>query len=248
MLYNFSISVPFIICSICIFTASTFKLFKALPDITEENYNHLKQDYLNMKIFELLTNSIKNDLENIGIIINKEKLKYSYKLSPSYNKYAITLPNIESTKTICNFYIVDKKELLHTIVSNYYKDVKDLLSLIVDNKETLESLIDQIVKEHLEYEEYSKYHKLVTENIKMIIDEVTYKKMVSPDTSEDKNKYEKNNMEYIGRISPFVDNYVVDDVEANKGSIILTTIVATILIVTAALILLAIYAVSKMDM
>lgn len=225
-----------------------FKLFKALPDITEENYNHLKQDYLNMKIFELLTNSIKNDLENIGIIINKEKLKYSYKLSPSYNKYAITLPNIESTKTICNFYIVDKKELLHTIVSNYYKDVKDLLSLIVDNKETLESLIDQIVKEHLEYEEYSKYHKLVTENIKMIIDEVTYKKMVSPDTSEDKNKYEKNNMEYIGRISPFVDNYVVDDVEANKGSIILTTIVATILIVTAALILLAIYAVSKMDM
>ena len=119
---------------------------------------------------------------------------------------------------------------------------------ISNNKETLESLIDQIVKEHLEYEEYSKYHKLVTENIKMIIDEVTYKKMVSPDTSEDKNKYEKNNMEYIGRISPFVDNYVVDDVEANKGSIILTTIVATILIVTAALILLAIYAVSKMDM
>lgn len=224
------------------------KLFKVLPDITEENYNHLKQDYLNMKIFELLTNSVKNDLTNIGIIVNKQKIKYTYRLSPSYNKYAIELPNINSNKTICNFYIVDKKELLHTIVNNYYKETKDILSLIVDNKDTLEPLIDQIVKEHLEYEEYNKYHKLLTDNIKMIVDEVSYKKMISLDTTEDKNRYEKNNMEYAGRIAPFIDNYVVEDVEANKGSIILTSIVATVLIITAVLILLAIYAVSKMDM
>lgn len=224
------------------------KLFKALPDITEKNYELLKHDYLNMKIFELLTNSIKSELDNIGIIINKDKLKYTYRLSPSYNKYTINIKELAPNKVICNFYIVDKKELLHTIVNNYYKEIKELLSLIIDNKDTLASLIDQIIKEHLEYSEYNMYHKLITDNIKMIVEETSYKKMTTPDTSEDKKKYEKNNMEYLGRISPFIDNYIVEDVDASKGSVILTTVVATVLVVTAILILLAIYAVSKMDM
>ena len=44
------------------------KIFKALPDITKENYEELKKSYLRLKIFELLTNSINNNLSNVGII------------------------------------------------------------------------------------------------------------------------------------------------------------------------------------
>lgn len=225
------------------------KIFKALPDITKENYEELKKSYLRLKIFELLTNSINNNLSNVGIIVNKEKLKYTYRLSPSYNKYTIELPHMDETKTICNFIIVAKKDLLHTLVSNHYKETKEILSLITDNKDTLLPLIDQIVKEHLEYEEYNKYHRLVNNNMELITEEVFCKKGVSPDTAEDKKIYQEANQEYEYRIAPFVDNYVVEDVDANeKGSTVLLAIVTIVLFVTIAVILAAIYAVSKVQM
>lgn len=224
------------------------KLFQALPDITEENIEQLKHDYLNMKVFELLTNSLNNNLSNIGIIVNKETTKYTYKLTPSYNKYTIEVSSLGLDKTICNFFIVDKKELLSTLISNYYRYIKELLSLIVNNQKTLLPIIGQVVKEHLEYDEYNKYHKLVEENLKMINELVVEKKKLTPDTIEDENTNNENNMLYNNRIVPFMDNYVSDDDEPNRGSIVLTAIVTFILFATIAVILLAIYAVSKMNM
>ena len=201
-----------------------------------------------MKIFELLTNSLNNNLSNMGIIVNKEKKRYSYTLSPSYNKYNVKMPKIVETKTICNFYIVEKKELLHTLIVNYYNDVKELLSLISTNKESLISIITQIIKEHLEYEEYNYYYETVKNNINMINEETVYKKMVSKDTLEDHNLYTKNNEDYENRIIPFVDNYVVDDYNDEKGSAALATVIAFILIVTILLVIVAIYFVSKVEM
>lgn len=225
-----------------------FKLFACLPDITTENIEQLKRDYLNMKVFELLTNSLNNNLSNIGIMVNKTKLTYTYRLSPSYNKYVVDLPSIDRTKTICNFFIVDKKALLNTLVENYYSYIKELLSLIYNNKDTLLPIIIQVIKEHLEYTEYSKYNKLVTENINMISEVVLNKKTKTPDTKEDIAKNEDNNILYNNRVSPFIDNYVSDEYEEEKGSTVLLAVVTIVLFATIGIILLAVYAVSKMNM
>lgn len=224
------------------------KLFQALPDITEENVEELKHDYLNMKVFELLTNSLNNNLSNIGIIVNKETTRYTYKLTPSYNKYTIEVSSLGLDKTICNFFIVEKKELLSTLIANYYRYIKELLSLIVNNQKTLLPIIGQVVKEHLEFDEYNKYYNLVEENLKMITELVTEKKKLTPDTVEEETINNENTMLYNNRIVPFMDNYASDDEEPNKGSIVLTAIVTFILFATIAVILLAIYAVSKMNM
>lgn len=224
-----------------------FKLFSALPDITKDNIESLKQDYLNMKIFELLTNSIDNNLSNIGLIVNKETLTYTYRLSPSYNKYTIESNNLREEQTICNFHIVEKRTLLETIVNNYYKDVRDLLSLIVNNKETLFNIIDQVIKEHLSFDEYNKYLSLVTNNFKMITEVVEAKKESQPDTIQDLARYEDNDILYNNRIAPFLTNYV-GDYDTERGSTILTAIVTLILFITIGIILLAIFAISRMDM
>lgn len=222
------------------------KLFKALPDISEENILKLTHDYLNMKIFELLTNSLNNNLSNIGIIINKTSLQYTYRLSPSYNKYTINLSSLKDTQTICNFFIVDKKELLNTLIKYYYSEIKDILSLITNNKESLFPIINQVIKEHLEYTEYSKYYKIVSNNFKMITEAVQAKKVVTPDTPEDENRYLDNDLAYNSRITPFVDNYAaLDD---DKGSTILLIIVTIVLFATIGIIALAVYALSKMNM
>lgn len=222
------------------------KLFKALPDISEENILKLTHDYLNMKIFELLTNSLNNNLSNIGIIINKTSLQYTYRLSPSYNKYTINLSSLKDTQTICNFFIVDKKELLNTLIKYYYPEIKDILSLITNNKESLFPIINQVIKEHLEYTEYSKYYKIVSNNFKMITEAVQAKKVVTPDTPEDENRYLDNDLAYNSRITPFVDNYAALD--EDKGSTILLIIVTIVLFATIGIIALAVYALSKMNM
>ena len=66
---------------------------------------------------------------------------------------------------------------------------------------------------------------------------------------EDKALYKRNNEAYDLRIAPFMDNYVVEDVNTNeRGSTVLLAIVTIVLFVTIAVILAAIYAVSKMQM
>ncbi len=224
-----------------------FKLFSALPDITKDNIEELKRDYLNMKIFELLTNSIDNNLSNIGLIVNKETLTYTYRLSPSYNKYTIEISDIFPTETICNFHIVEKRTLLETIVNNYYKYVKELLALIINNKETLFNIIDQVIKEHLSFDEYNKYVSLVKDNFNMITDVVETKKIEEPDTIDDLARYEDNDILYNNRIAPFLTNYV-GDYDTERGSTILTAIVTLILFITIGIILLTIFAISRMDM
>lgn len=225
-----------------------FDLFSALPDITSENIDELKYFYLNMKVFELLTNSLDNNLNNIGLIVNKKSLKkYTYRLSPSYNKYITKMDNLEEDETICNFYIVKKKALLGTLINNYYDYIKDILSLISDNSESLVSLIKQVIKEHLEYGEYKNYYKAVESNINMIKNTTLTKKELSPDSKDDKKRMEDNNILYQNKIAPLQDNYVSDEYEG-KGSTLLTALVTAVLFITIAIILLAIYAVSRMNM
>ena len=225
-----------------------FKLFSALPDITKENVEELKYDYLNMKVFELLSNSLDNNLSNIGLIVNKKSLKkYTYRLSPSFNKYCTKMDNLNREETICNFYIVKKKLLLSVLVNNYYDYIKDILSLISDNDESLKTIINQVIKEHLEYGEYDNYSKTIEENIEMIKEVTTTKKELTPDTREDKRRMEDNNIIYQNKIVPFNDNYITDEYE-EKGSTLLTAIIVAVLFVTIGIVLLAIYAVSRMNM
>lgn len=222
------------------------KLFKALPDITDENISLLKKDYLNLKVFEIFTNSLNNDLTNTGIIVNKETLKYTYRLSPAYNKHITNLSNLKENETICNFFIVDKRELLVTLINNYYKDIKELLSLIYNNKDNLISIVEDVIKEHLGYDEFNKYYDRVKENIEMICDLVKLKKEFTPDSEKDEEKNKDNDEDFLNRIAPYIANY--EDIDSdNKGNSLLLGIVTAILFITIGIILLAIIAISKMN-
>lgn len=217
-----------------------FKIFEALPDINKDNIEELKKSYLNMKIFELLTNSVDNSLNNIGLIIDKEKLKYTYRLSPAYNKCVTSIKNLDDDSVLCNFFVVKKDKLLELIVNNYYDYVKELLNLIMDNKDTLIPIINQVLKEHLEYEEYIKYYDLVISNYNMIstiVSQIGIKE-------EDKELFLENNDLYIDRIAPFIDDYTLDDLN-NKGSVALVVITTVVLVITLVLVGLAIYYVSR---
>lgn len=223
-----------------------FKLFRALPDIKKENIESLKKEYLNMKVFEILTNSLNNNLNNIGLIVNKEKIKYTYRLAPSYNKCTVSIPSITKSQTICNFYIVEKKVLLATIVNNYYDYVKELVNLIVDNKNTLVPICNQVIQEHLDFKEYSNYLEIIKNNIVMIDTVVREKKISTPDTEEDLFTYDDNNILYSNRITPFVDNYIEGDISDDKhNNLALIIMVLITLVVTLGIIILAIIAISN---
>lgn len=225
-----------------------FKLFSSLPDITDENIAKLKHDYLNMKVFELLTNSINNNLSNFGIIVNKTNLTYTYRLSPAYNKHIVELPTISPNQVICNFFVADKKELLSMLINHYYTDIKELLSLITKNEDTLIPIINQVIKEHLEYTEYTKYYKAINNNINMIIDLVNKKKALVPDTKEDIDRNMDNDILYNNRIAPFIEAEEAEEYFENKGGTILIAIIVAVLFITIAIIGLAIYSISKMNM
>lgn len=225
-------------------------LFKALPDISEENIENLKKDYLNLKIFELFTNSLDNNLTNYGIVISKDKNFYKYRLAPSFNKYKTNIAELNNDETICNFYIVSKSELLHTLIINYYKETIELITLIIDNKDTLIPLVEQLTKEHLEFEEFKTYFKTINENMKIFEEEFSIKKDVSLDTEEQK-LFIKNTNNYMYRISPYLQNYdyeAFDEEIENKGSVALAVAVALVMIVTLLIIGIAIYAISKVEM
>ena len=224
-----------------------FKLFKSLPDITNDNYNSLIRDYLNMLVFAIVMNNINYNLTNIGIVVDKSKLQYTYRLSLSYNTCLVKIPVADSESMICNFFIVKKQDLLSVIITNYYEYTKELLNLIHSNSDSLFSFVKTVSKEHLDYNNFNEYIDLVKNNIESLRMIMNTKKEFG--TEYDISIYEKNDALYDKRIEPFVRNYsyIYEDNE-EKGSALLVGIICVVLMITLFLILAVILAVSKIDM
>ena len=88
-----------------------------------------------------------------------------------------------------------------------------------DNHDTLLPLINQVIKEHLEYEEYNRYYENVSNNLNMMVEEISAKLERVPNSDSEKELYDENNMEYKNKIAPYLDNYEpLDDDE--KGIMI----------------------------
>lgn len=220
-----------------------FSMFEALPDIKKSNVEELKKDFLTMKIFEIIINSVDNNLKNIGLIINKKNLKYTYRLSPSYNKYTISKDNLSEDEIICNFMTTTKQELIEYILTNHYDYIKDITSIISCNVQTLSLLFKQIIEEHLSFEKANEYNELVDKNIKLIAN--TFEKYKKFD-EKDEVLFSEQNDEYENRIAPFIDNYDIKD--NKKGSASFVTIAIGILIGTILLIGIAIFVISKANL
>ena len=219
-------------------------LFACLPDITKENIEELKASYLKVKVFELLTNSLNNNLENYGIIINKKDKKYTYEFAPTYNKSETKNDMLSKDETICNFFVVDKEDLINILFKNYYKYVKELTNMIIDNNVTMYKIIDKVTKEHLEFDEYKNYKEILKYNYDKF--ERIYK--TSNLEILDKEIRDNNNNQYLFRIAPYIDNYdfdAFDETIENKGSVILVGALGIVLVITIVIIGFAIYIISK---
>ncbi len=221
-----------------------FDLFACLPDITKENIEELKNAYLQVKVFEILTNSLNNNLTNYGIIVNKEEKKYKYRFAPTFNKYVTKDNNLSKSETICNFFIIEKQDLIDLLLKHYYKYIKELIFLIIDNNVTLYKIIDKLTKEHLEYEEYKNYKEILKYNYDLLEKKV---KGIE-DKDIDKTIRDNNNDRYLFRIAPYLDNYdyeSFDESIENRGSVLLVSALGIVLIITIVIIGFAIYIVSK---
>ena len=221
-----------------------FDLFNCLPDITKDNVELLKEGYLKVKVFELLTNSLNNNLENYGIIINKNEKKYTYQFAPTFNKCVTKNDMLSKEETICNFFIVDKEDLINILFKNYYKYIKELTNVIIDNNVTMYKIIDKVTKEHLEFDEYKNYKDILKYNYDKF--ERIYK--TSNLEILDKGIRDNNNNQYLFRIAPYIDNYdfdAFDETIENKGSVILVGALGIVLVITIVIIGFAIYIISK---
>lgn len=215
------------------------KLFGSLPDIKEDNLAELKKDYLSLKILEILTNSLNNELINYGLIIDKKNLRYSYRLSSSYNSYLMMLRELDNDETICNNFVVSKRLLLEVILEQYYDDVKDMVTLILDNRTELKELVGRIIMEHLEYDLYIQYKNMIDSNLEMIVDSVTQKKLELRDTTEDNKHFLEVSSLFKERVKPLLDNYVsLDSVSVGNKNfklVFVILLIITLIILVCAL-------------
>ncbi len=219
-------------------------LFACLPDITPENLEELKGSYLKVKVFEVLTNSLNNNLENYGIIINKKEKKYTYEFAPTFNKCVTKNEMLSKDETICNFFIVDKEDIINILFKNYYKYIKELTNMIVDNNVSMYKIIDKVTKEHLEFDEYKNYKEILKYNYDKF--ERTFRTSNLEAITEEVR--DENNNKYLFRIAPYIDNYdfdAFDETIENKGSVVLVGALGLVLVITIVIIGFAIYIISK---
>jgi len=214
-----------------------FKLFEALPDMTKNNLEIIKKEYLNIIMFNVLVNNMDCSLNNISIVVNKKKVKYTYKLSSCFD---FAYKSLDDNNLVFNFMSVDKGELIDYIVSEYYSYTKEYCDLINRHKRTLVPLIEQIIEEHLDFDEAICYENLVNSNLKLI---ATVFEMYKTMDSDDEELFKNNSEMYENRIAPFIDNYEIMNDE--KGSSTFFNVMTLILIGTIILIGIAIFLISK---
>lgn len=147
-------------------------IIEGLPGITPEEKEKLKQQFFDMKVLEVFTDSIDGKLENYGIVANFLGEKPVYKFEALFDKANDDYVGKDPNKMFFNNFICNKRLLTRAMLNYYYPYVKPKLSNIATNNEEIISGIDSVASSFLDYWHYNSYHDSLVDNARMISQEL----------------------------------------------------------------------------
>ena len=132
-------------------------------DMTEEEKSKFKKDYLNMIIFDFITNQMDRNSENVGIIVDK---KDKVSLAPLYdNGCVIDEEHLNKNSTRFLMKIVNREKLIKVLIKYYMDEVKDFVYKFINNKEVNNNIMN-IINTYLTEKDSVWYSGIVDLNIK----------------------------------------------------------------------------------
>ena len=184
--------------------------------------------------------------EEINTIINLKEEDITYLLNNEYIEYAKEIINQK-------YYIPKNFQKYIEYKKTSDKEISKIISIINTERdkeeytETKESDIN--LKQEMLVNKYNYLNKEYKpkDNLNYMVEEISAKKECVEDTKEEQTVYKENDMVYLNKIAPYVDNYT-DSSDGGKGNLALLIIVTVVLVITVLMIAAAIYAISRMDM
>ena len=164
-----------------------------LPQITPQNQNGLKKEFLAMKIMEIFSGSIDNTAATYGIIVNSGNKPYNYRFGALYDQTLATQAEVTSEPQHLNNFLVNKRELFRMLVTFYYPLIKTKVKMILANKDDLLAAINSIAQDFLDYGVFQEYKQIVNNNYQMMAEETVRKRELDNSTLEERMAEATNN-------------------------------------------------------
>ena len=140
-------------------------ILKDQLNVDEFHIKELRKQYLNILLFDYVTNQSDRSLNNINLVRDGDNISFAdlYDNGCVYNE-AIGNNNICLLDHIC-----DRDSLIKAIFKYYYSDIENSVKKYLNKKDYIER-IDDILKNNLSEDNYKWYFNKINKNIDKVID------------------------------------------------------------------------------
>lgn len=141
-----------------------------LPEMEKEE---IKKDYFKMIILDLVTGQIDRNNDNYGIVANPETDKSRF--AQLFDNSTIHIPGLPTNFYYINGFLIDRKQMINCLLSNYGEYATDIIGNMVDNRDEIISRTEHFASQELSQTE-KKWFMTIFKNNLDTMSEVTIEK------------------------------------------------------------------------
>lgn len=140
-------------------------VFEEYSNMSEKEKQEYKQKYLEMLVFDFLTNQLDRNSENFGVSVTKDE---KIVLSPLYdNGCVIDYDHLNENATRFMMKICDRTELIKVLFKYYFKDIEIFVKRVIGSAD-IQTKIDNIVDVYLDENDALWYKGIIDFNLKIL--------------------------------------------------------------------------------
>ena len=137
-------------------------ILKSLPSILEEDYKKIEKKYFDMLLFDSLIGQSERNLEDYGIICDKETKRYTY--APLFDNVFPTILKNNDVMSV-NGITCNRYEFIECLFYNYYDKIESRVEELLNNKDNYLKNIDIILKYNVDLNAYNMLNNNIITNM-----------------------------------------------------------------------------------
>lgn len=132
--------------------------------LSDEQMKSIKKDYINILLFDYITNQTDRSLENINLEFYGDKVSFA----PLYDNGCVYNEEIGKNNICLLDFICNRQAVIKTLFKYYYKEISENISLYL-NRDNYISNIERVIKKNLSEKNAKWYLSLLNRNINQLV-------------------------------------------------------------------------------
>lgn len=139
-------------------------ILKDHMNLSDKQLKKIKKDYINILLFDYITNQADRSLDNINLVFDEDKVSFA----PLYDNGNVYNEEIGVGNTCLLDYICSRQAVLKTLFKYYYDEISENIDRY-RNKDEYMDRVEKVIKKNLNEKNSAWYLNLFYRNVEQVI-------------------------------------------------------------------------------